>query len=269
MAGTTPLEASPSAEARPADSEVSVQVAAMRDSALFAGLTQQECRMLALSASRRTFESGKPLFMEGKLIREVMLIESGSVKLSKLRSFEGEVILWINGRNEVLEIPLEKNKSRYACTARAVETCSVLRWESKLLYEVMREYPQIRVNVNNIMSERLRQLEQRFRELTTEDIEHRLARMLLRLISSIGRDHSQGVLLSVTREELAKISGMSMFTTSRIISSWSDENLIIPLRKAIVVRDPFQFASACTAASISRPEGQQTGPAPGMCLASI
>ena len=98
--------------------------------------------MLALSATRKTFESGKPLFMEGKLIREVMLIESGSVKLSKLRSLEGEVILWINGRNEVLEIPLEKNKSRHTCTAHAVERCSVLRWEARLLYKVMREYPQ-------------------------------------------------------------------------------------------------------------------------------
>jgi CRP/FNR family transcriptional regulator, nitrogen oxide reductase regulator len=269
MAGTTSIQASPFAGKPPADSEATVQVTAMRDSALFAGLTQQECRMLALSATRKTFESGKPLFMEGKLIREVMLIESGTVKLSKLRSLEGGVILWINGRNKVLEIPLEKNKSRYACSAHAVERCSVLRWAARLLYEVMREYPQIRINVNNIMSERLRELEQRFRELTTEDIESRLARTLLRLISSIGRDHSQGVLLSVTREELAKISGMSMFTTSRLVSSWSDENLIIPLRKAIVVRDPNQFASACNATYSSRPESEQTVADIGMCLVSI
>jgi len=151
MAGTNSIQVSPSARKRPEDFEASEQVDAMRDSALFAGLTQQECRMLALSASRKTFESGKPLFMEGKLIREVMLIVSGSVKLSKVRSFEGEVILWINGRNDILEIPLEKGKSRYTCTAHAVERCSVLRWEARLLHEVMREYPQIRANVNNIM----------------------------------------------------------------------------------------------------------------------
>jgi len=269
MAGTNSIQVSPSARKRPEDFEASEQVDAMRDSALFAGLTQQECRMLALSASRKTFESGKPLFMEGKLIREVMLIVSGSVKLSKVRSIEGEVILWINGRNDILEIPLEKGKSRYTCTAHAVERCSVLRWEARLLHEVMREYPQIRANVNNIMSQRLGELEQRFRELTTEGIESRLARMLLRLVSSIGKYHSQGVLLSVTREELAKISGMSMFTTSRIVSSWGDENLIIPLRKAIVVRDPGRFASACNAVGMSATAGRPVVAEPGMCLVSI
>jgi CRP-like cAMP-binding protein len=133
----------------------------------------------------------------------------------------------------------------------------------------MREYPQIRANVNNIMSQRLGELEQRFRELTTEGIESRLARMLLRLVSSIGKYHSQGVLLSVTREELAKISGMSMFTTSRIVSSWGDENLIIPLRKAIVVRDPGKFASACNAIGMSPTGGRQVVAEPGMCLVSI
>jgi CRP-like cAMP-binding protein len=245
MATSMVLQVPPFSQTRETDSDAGARVVAMRDSALFSGLTEQECKMLALSATRRRFASGQPLFMQGKRIREVLLIESGTVKMSKIGCDGDEVILWINGRSDVLEIPLDDQKSRYTCTARAVESCSILRWNARLLHGVMQEYPQIRANVNNIMSEKLTELEQRFRELTTESIANRLARTVHRLICSIGREHSQGVLLSVTREELAKISGMSMFTTSRVISAWSDEGFILPLRKAIVVRDPYQFAAIC------------------------
>jgi CRP-like cAMP-binding protein len=193
--------------------------------------------------------------MQGKRIREVLLIESGTVKLSKVGCDGDEVILWMNGRSDVLEIPLDEVQSRYTCTARAVENCSILRWNARLLHGVMHEYPQIRANVNNIMAEKLTELEQRFRELTTESIAHRLARTVVRLVCSIGREHSEGILLSVTREELAKISGMSMFTTSRVISAWSDEGFILSLRKAIVVRDPCQFAGICK----ESPEGDLSG----------
>lgn len=269
MAGSMSLQVVPPCEKKEADSEASAQVAVMRDSALFAGLTHQECRMLALSATRRVFESGSPLFMQGTLIRETIVVETGTVKLSKARSCEDEVIIRINGRSEVLEIPIEWNKSRHTCTARVVERCSLLRWDSRLLHGVMQEYPQIRSNVNNIILQRLSELEERFRELTTEDIASRLARTLVRLVGSIGRKHSRGVLVAVTREELAKISGMSMFTASRVISSWSDEGLVVPLRRAVVLRDPCQFAATFKSPTDSLSVRDGFAADPGTCLASI
>jgi CRP-like cAMP-binding protein len=126
----------------------------------------------------------------------------------------------------------------HTCSARALENCKTLVWEYSRLQTLLSTHPQIRTNINRILSSRLQELEERFREVATEKVAKRLALTLLRLLKQIGKEHHAGIELSLSREELAQMTGTTLFTISRILSKWSEQGFILPRREAVVVRDP-------------------------------
>jgi CRP-like cAMP-binding protein len=118
-----------------------------------------------------------------------------------------------------------------------MEKCHALVWEYSRLQSLMEEYPQIRRNISQILSNRLNELQERFREVATEKVAQRLALALLRLVKKVGKPFMGGIEVSLTREELAQMTGTTLFTISRLLSKWGDEGFVLPRREAVVVLD--------------------------------
>src|ERR1700726_4181172 len=137
------------------DPNLSERVVLMTNSTLFAGLTQAECRDIALAARARMFARDELLFMQGQPVRSLVLIEAGSVKLTQLSPGGSEVILWMNGKGEAVGVQAEAASSSHTCSARAMEKSKALVWEYSRLQSVLTEHPQIRKNINQILSNRL------------------------------------------------------------------------------------------------------------------
>jgi CRP/FNR family transcriptional regulator, nitrogen oxide reductase regulator len=68
----------------------------------------------------------------------------------------------------------------------------------------------------------------RVRELATEPVAQRLARTLLRLAQQIGRREPGGSVLieRITQQELAEISGTSVYTASRTLAEWQERKIV-------------------------------------------
>jgi CRP-like cAMP-binding protein len=119
-----------------------------------------------------------------------------------------------------------------------MEQCNALVWEYQRLQALLTQYPQIRNNISGILAGRLQELEERFREVATEKVARRLALTLLRLLKSVGKPSNEGIQVSMTREELAQMTGTTLFTISRVLSKWAEEGFVQPRREAVVVHDP-------------------------------
>ena len=219
------------------DSNVAERVVLMCASALFAGLTRQECIEIASCAKARVFARDELLFMQGQPVRNLVLIQTGSVKLTQLSPNGSEVILWMNGSGDAVGVPSEAATMAHTCSARAMEQCRALTWEYARLQQLLNEYPQIKNNIHRILSDRLNELEERFREVATERVAKRLALALLRLLKQVGKQSKGGIEISLSREELAQMTGTTLFTISRILSRWSEEGIVQPRREAVLVRD--------------------------------
>jgi len=219
------------------DPTLSDRVVLMTSSTLFAGLTQAECRDIALAARARMFARDELLFMQGQPVRSLVLIEAGSVKLTQLSPGGSEVILWMNGKGEAVGVQAESAASSHTCSARAMEKSKALVWEYSRLQSVLTEHPQIRKNINQILSNRLQELEERFREIATERVAKRLALTMLRLMKQVVKEQNGGIQISLSREELAQMTGTTLFTISRILSKWSEDGFIEPRRESVVIRD--------------------------------
>jgi CRP-like cAMP-binding protein len=107
----------------------------------------------------------------------------------------------------------------------------------------LNQYPQIRKNISRILAGRLQELEERFREVATERVAKRLAQTLLRLLKRVGKPSKDGVQVSLTREELAQMTGTTLFTISRVLSKWAEQGFVQPMREGVVVSDPGRLES--------------------------
>jgi CRP-like cAMP-binding protein len=80
-------------------------------------------------------------------------------------------------------------------------------------------------------------MEERFREIATEKVGSRVARQLVRLVEQIGRQVSDGVEIGLSREDVAQMTGTTLFTVSRLLSEWETAGLVMPRREAVIIRD--------------------------------
>lgn len=232
-----------------ADSDIAAtltgRVSLMLNSALFAGLSREECSHVALSATRRTVARNENLFLQGHPIRSITLIEKGIVKLSRFAPNGTEGVLWVHSTGDAVGMTPSPAELRHTSTARVIETCTVLSWEYGPFQQLLMDYPQIGLNIHSIVQGRLKDLEERYCEIAMENVNRRLACTVRRLVVAIGRQSADGIHVGLSRMDMAKMAGMSKFTISRIITEWSNLGLVIPLREALVVCSPRKLEALC------------------------
>jgi CRP-like cAMP-binding protein len=86
---------------------------------------------------------------------------------------------------------------------------------------------------------RLQDADARVRELTTEEVERRIARALLRLAGQVGRKVGTEIQITfpVTREDIAQMAGTTLHTVSRVMTGWEAIGLVASSRQKVAIRD--------------------------------
>ena len=77
-------------------------------------------------------------------------------------------------------------------------------------------------------------------EMSSEQVEQRIAHTILRLVKQSGRKTDDGIEIDfpITRQDIAEMTGTTLHTVSRLISSWEDEGLVRGGRQKVTVIDP-------------------------------
>jgi CRP/FNR family transcriptional regulator, nitrogen oxide reductase regulator len=77
-------------------------------------------------------------------------------------------------------------------------------------------------------------------EMSTEQVEQRVAHTLVRLSRQSGRTVERGVEIDfpISRQDIAQMTGTTLHTVSRILSGWEQAGLIESGRQRIVLREP-------------------------------
>jgi len=187
------------------------------------------------------------LVRQGSPLRFVGFIESGAIKLLQTRPNGEEVVLWVRGEGEAIEMPQDRRNARYNCTARAVEPCLVLSWEADEFHQLADDFPAIGRNMHRILHRSVAELEERYCELAIDNVLRRLACTVHRLMLTVGREDAEGIYIGISRMDLGKMTGIAKFTISRIITEWTNDGMVIPLREALIVRSPSKLQALCSA----------------------
>jgi CRP-like cAMP-binding protein len=98
----------------------------------------------------------------------------------------------------------------------------------------------IAVNAVRFVADRLHDLQRRYRQAMTERVERRVARAVLRLVHDAGRRVDGGVEITfpVSREDVAEMTGTTLYTVSRLLSAWEEQGIVRSGRQRIVLTKP-------------------------------
>jgi CRP/FNR family transcriptional regulator, nitrogen oxide reductase regulator len=218
-------------------SKIEARVKLMQASPLFNRLSKEQCEKVLAYSRGRTFARDELIYIQGQPLRHVTLINSGNVKITQLSPSGDEVLLWIYGPGSVIGVLSEPTGRCHDCSARVMDACTALVWDYERLRNLIAEHPQIAASISQILLTRLNELEERFREVATERVAKRLSSALVRLSRQIGRKVDGGIEVLLSREELAQMTGTTVFTSSRILSRWGNAGFLLPRRESVIVRD--------------------------------
>jgi CRP-like cAMP-binding protein len=204
---------------------------------LFSGIPPADYARIAAAARVREFERGEMLYIEGDSVQQVLLLTSGFAKINKLGLSGTEVILRFGAPGDVLGAMGLFSTGRHCTTAQSFRMCRALVWEPPVFKTLAERFPVLHQNMARIVGAELLELEERFREVATERVASRVARQLVRLLDKIGRRVEDGVEISLSREELAQMTGTTLFTVSRLLSAWEERGMVKPRREGVTIRD--------------------------------
>jgi CRP-like cAMP-binding protein len=204
---------------------------------LFSGILPADYSRIAAAARVKEFERGEMLFSEGDSVQQVFLLTAGFAKINKLGLSGSEVILRFGAPGDVLGAMGLFSTGKHCTTAQSFRTCRALVWEPSVFKALAERFPVLHQNMARIVGGELLELEERFREVATERVAPRVARQLVRLLDKIGRRVEDGVEISLSREELAQMTGTTLFTVSRLLSAWEERGMVKPRREGVTICD--------------------------------
>lgn len=206
-------------------------ISILKTSSIFSSLNEKELNELASLFNEHKTVANENIFWEGDPSEWFYIIARGQIKVTKLSSQGKEMIIAFFGSGEMFgEVAVFEDKP-YPASAQAVPETVLLGIRKTDFIAFLLKHPAITLKIIGILSGRLREAQNRLRDLAGERVEQRLARILLMLSAKIGAT------LPFTRQDISDMAGTTTETTIRIFSQWKDRGLIRSLRGKIIIAD--------------------------------
>jgi len=211
----------------------------LRETALFASLSQPELQMLAARTVRKNLNSGQLLFSEGEPCHGLHIIARGKIRIFKTSIGGREQVLTVNVPGEsVAELPVFDG-GPYPASAVAIEDAEIAFISQRDFHAYCLEHPEVALKVLAVVGARLRRLVGIIEELSFTTIRQRLIASLVKLAQSDGKRTERGVefQLPASHQELANQLGTVRELISRNLMRLQAEGLLDVDARQIVVKD--------------------------------
>lgn len=210
----------------------------------------QDCASLAL---QRTLAPGRHVFSQGEPGARFHAVVSGCVRVSQSGADGTHALLRFVGAGEPFGSFGIFVDGCYPAEAIAVVQSVELSWSEAQFRSLMDRYPAIAVNLLQVAGRRLRELQDRLREMATQTAEQRIASALLRLAAKDGllkaSARTAEIVWPLSRRDVAAVSGTTIYTSSRIMADWQRRGIVDSAQKRIRVLSVDELAAIAEGAS--------------------
>lgn len=199
---------------------------------------------LLAAACRKSAARPSVLFSAGEEASHLYLLVSGRIKLLRGNADGQEVIVRFIAPGESVGGIAAIPRSRYPVTAEVVEDADLVVWSRESLAAILARHPRLATALLGVVTQRMTEVQGQLQELATERVARRVARALQRLAAQLGRKTERGILidLALSRQNLAELTGTTLYTVSRLLTAWEAEGVLEVGRERVVVRSPHGLA---------------------------
>jgi CRP-like cAMP-binding protein len=221
------------------------EIAILKNVNLFRDLKQAELGEVADIVISHKFKAGKYIFHEGDPAQQLYVLVDGRIKLTQV-SLQGEqIILEHVSPGDAFGVVAVLSNIPYPASAFTINDSILLSWDYQLMNRLMERYPCITFNALRILANRIRDFQNRMLELSTERVERRIANALIRLARQTGKKTDSGILvdLPLTRQDLAELSGTTLYSVSRTLTQWEKSGLVRSKRAQVIITNAHGLVS--------------------------
>lgn len=206
---------------------------------LFEKMADDELDRLIAHANARLVSQGETIFEQGEPADNFFLLLHGRLKVTQVTSDGQQIIVRVVHPGDLFGFAKALQRNDYPGTAVAAAESLTLSWPTDLWPDFVEHNPRLAVSAMQTIGQRLEEAHTRIREMSTQEVERRVAHTVLRLARKAGREEADGIRIDfpISRQDIAEMTGTTLHTVSRIFSAWETKGLVEGGRQKLLVRD--------------------------------
>ncbi|MBB3018196.1 CRP-like cAMP-binding protein [Microvirga lupini] len=210
---------------------------------IFTGVEPDDLSEILREAQSIRYPKGVNVFEQDEEAHSFFILLHGHLRVMKVTPDGQQVVVRFVAPGEIFGIAMAMGRGTYPATALAVVDSLALVWPSAAWPRLVAKHPPLAVNTIQTVGSRLQDAHTRVVEMSTEQVERRVAHALLRLAQQAGRKGEDGIQIDfpISRQDVAEMTGTTLHTVSRLLSAWEDQGLVESGRQRISIRNPHRL----------------------------
>ncbi|MER9722655.1 MULTISPECIES: Crp/Fnr family transcriptional regulator [unclassified Mesorhizobium] len=206
---------------------------------LFQGTEPQEQSEILKGARSSRYAKDSAIFEQETEAHSFFVLISGHMRVVRTTPDGQQIIARYISEGEIFGVAAALGRTTYPASAIAAVDCVVLAWPNALWPELARRFPAFGAATYRTVGSRLQETQTRVVEMSTEQVEQRVAHALLRLANQTGRKTDIGIEIDfpISRQDIAEMTGTTLHTVSRLLSKWEENGIIVSGRQRVTVKD--------------------------------
>lgn len=208
---------------------------------LFAGLSYEEQLEVARFARPIRRERGEQIYRADEAAGTLLVVHTGRVKLSHIAPSGQEQLLRVLEPGEFIGEAAYVTGERPGHTATALTKVELCSFKHSDLGELVATFPDIAVRMLHAVTSRLSETERLLADISTADVQARIAGYLLDLPGEWHEEDAQRVVkvkLPLPKNAIASLLGTTAETLSRRLAGFVDDGLITMRGSDVTILDP-------------------------------
>jgi len=206
---------------------------------MFRDLSDEELDELHRVSAERLYLKKSVVFHEGSSKEAVYFIKEGLVKTYKTDSNGNEQIVSILQQGEMFPHTGFFNPDPYPATAETIVDTTLLVIPVKAFEHLVQETPAMAMKIMRVMSEKIKELQEKIQELAGQDVQDRTISFFIKLAEQYGKEQGDMIVihLPMTHQDIANVIGTSRESVNRMLNQLRKEGIMETDRQGFVVHD--------------------------------
>ena len=205
----------------------------------FSGMSPEALDDILAQAAPLRVPKGEAAFRQGEPADRFFLLLHGRLRVTRLNPQGQQMVVRFIAPGDMFGVAMAIKVEAYPGTATAAVNSLAISWPNSVWNGLLARHPGLAVNTMQALGARLQASQERILDLSTQQVEQRIAGAVLQLVQQAGKKSGDGLLIDfpLSRQDLAEMTGATLHTVSRTLSAWEERGLVECGRQRVAVRD--------------------------------
>lgn len=193
----------------------------------------------AIDANRKTFtvKKGRTIFIEGQPVDGMYFVVDGVIKVHKRWGTDKELIVRFAKKGSIVGHRGLGEDGIYPVSGTAIEQSTVCFIDLSFFRASLKINHEFLFELMMFFAEELKTSERKMRDMVHMSVKGRIANALLALKQKFGLTEKGFIDITLSRQDLASYAGTTYETVFRVLSEFTEDNIIKNADKDIAIVD--------------------------------